>query len=52
MEPYYFDKGTGRRLLEKAREIGKKRNCSNILIGEGEDEQEAQKFYNLPALLT
>jgi ribosomal protein S18 acetylase RimI-like enzyme len=37
--------GIGRQLLKKAEEISRAKNCSNILLGVGEDEQEAIAFY-------
>lgn len=37
--------GIGRELLIKAGEIARTRNCSNILLGVGENEQEAIAFY-------
>jgi GNAT superfamily N-acetyltransferase len=46
VEEDYRNKGIGRKLLEKAREIAESKNCSNILIGAGKDEVELHKFYN------
>ncbi|MDQ7825939.1 MAG: GNAT family N-acetyltransferase [Candidatus Eremiobacteraeota bacterium] len=39
------NKGIGRMLLQRAQEIAKKRKCSSILLGVGQDEIGAQKFY-------
>ena len=40
----YRNKGVGKKLIQKAKEIAESRNCSNILVGVGQDEIEVQKF--------
>ena len=37
--------GIGRQLIEKAEEIARHSNCSNLLLGVGEDEKDAISFY-------
>ena len=55
-DDFYVDKthrnkGIGKSLLQKAKEIAKNKKCSNILAGVGKDEIETQKFYNATGFL-
>ena len=49
-DDFYVDErhrraGIGRRLIERAVEIAAERGCSNVLVGVGRDESDAQAFY-------
>lgn len=41
----YRNKGIGKNLLQKVKEIAMEKGCSNILVGVGHEEKESQKFY-------
>ncbi len=45
VDPAHRRTGLGTRLLEEAVRVAAERNCSNILLGVGEDEADARRFY-------
>ena len=45
IEDRFRGKSIGKKLIEEVRKMAIKKNCSNILVGVGEDEENAKKFY-------
>ena len=45
IEDQFRGKGIGKNLIEEVRKMAMKKNCSNILVGVGEAEEDAKKFY-------
>jgi GNAT superfamily N-acetyltransferase len=45
VEKDFRGRGVGTKLLEAASEIAKEKECSNILVGAGEKDDEALRFY-------